>query len=693
MKLLTLAVLALLVLASPASAEVPEGATWTEEWIEPELDGEEQLHVDLLRPAGLPEDAKTPVIAIISPYLGHAADGIPSDRFKDFFEGARVFERGYTVAMVDLRGTGGSSGCLDILGPGEQADIVAAVRWAANAPWSNGRVGMYGKSYDGNTGVAGAALRPAGLHAVVAQQVVGDRYSGSYSGGVRYLQSIAYPFASYGTQAEGGWTEQDDEQYAINSFSHSADCQAGLAGHYNPDPTTDFWKVRDFVAKGKGSTVPFLMTHGFLDTNTNIGAKAIDFYHGLAGPKRLWLGWWDHVRGNDMAGDRLAMGRTGWFDEVMRFYDEHLKGIGPDTRDPDVVVQDSEGGWRSEVAWPPPDAETVTAPLQPGGYDDDARNLGSLDLGAGAGGAALYGGEPYRTGAGVWTLSPPLPYDAHIAGIPQVHLTGESTSPQGNTAVNVYDVAPDGMATMISRGAHLVGTTFDLAFPLYPTEWRFRPGHRIGVLVSGANAEAWMHMPGGSVTVTGGSIELPFLRRPRTNDLPGDPAPRLESFKEDAPFAVDEEVLAQPGEPALVPPQQADPSGETAPDPLLGDEAPAATGPAAPAPPVAQRSRSVRLRFAVRFRRTSLRRALRRGLRGTASCSARCTLTIRVRHRGRTVATRRITLTGARRLRVRFGAVTARRLRRAQARRLTFTVRARDAAGALSRSRGRVVLR
>ena len=43
------------------------------------------------------------------------------------------------------------------------------------------------------------------------------------------------------------------------------------------DPDTDFWKVRDFVAKGKGSTVPFLMTHGFLDTNTNIGAKAIDW--------------------------------------------------------------------------------------------------------------------------------------------------------------------------------------------------------------------------------------------------------------------------------------------------------------------------------------------------------------------------------------------------------------------------------
>ena len=687
-KTLVVVLAALLALAAPASAEVPDGATWTQDYI-PTPDGEE-LHVDLLRPEGLDEDDKTPVIAIISPYLGHAAGGIPSDRFKDFFDGARVFERGYSVAMVDLRGSGGSSGCLDILGPGEQTDIATAVEWAATRPWSTGRVGMYGKSYDGNTGVAGAALQPKGLEAVVAQQVVGDRYSGSYSGGIRYLQSVAYPFVSYGTQAEGGWTEEDDERYAINSFSRSADCQAGLAGHYNPDPQTDFWRVRDFVAKGKGSTVPFLMTHGFLDTNTNIGAKAIDFFNGLAGPKRLWLGWWDHVRGNDMADDRLAMGRPGWFDEVMRFYDEHLKGISPRERDPAVVLQDSEGGWRSEASWPPADAEALRAPLRTGSFDDDGRNLGSRDLGAGPGGAALYGGDPYVTGAGVWTLSPPLPYDAHMAGIPQVRLAGESASPQGNAVVNVYDVAPDGAATMISRGAHMVGRSFDLSFPLYPTEWRLRPGHRIGVLVSGANAEAWVHVPGGSVTLTGGEIELPFLRRPRSNDLSGDPAPRLESYKEDAPFPVDPEVLAQPAEPALVPPEQAEPTGAPAPEPQLP-----APEPASSAPPVAITAPSVqrsRLRAAVRFRRTSLRRALRRGLRGTASCSARCTLTVTLRLRGRALARRTFTLSGTRAVRIRFSRASARRLRRASAPRLAILARAR-AGGEVATSRTRLLLR
>jgi len=583
------ALLALALLPAAAPAAVPAGAEYTEEFIEPTRPGQEELHVDVLRPAGLPEGAKTPVIAIVSPYLGHADGGerAPSSRFDDFLEGAKVFERGYSVVLVDLRGSGGSSGCLDILGPGEQEDIRTAVEWAAAQPWSTGRVGMYGKSYDGNTGVVGAALRPQGLSAVVAQQVVGDRYSGSYSGGVRYLQSFAYPSVTYGASAEGGFTLQDDERYTLNSVGHSADCQPGLAGHYDRDPGTEFWRSRDFVAKGAGSTVPFLMTTGFLDANTNIGAKAIDFYNGLKGPKRLWLGWWDHVRGNDLEGDRLAMGRAGWFDEVVRFYDEHLKGMAPSVEDPLIAVQDSQGRWREEAAWPPQDARDFTAPLKPGVYEDDGRNLGSRDLAAGAGGGAVTSWAPYRTGAGVWTFSPPLPHTTHLAGIPRAEVDVAaiiSNEPRGNVVVNLYDVDPEGRATMISRGARLVdepGTPSRLA--LYPVEWTLAPGHRIGVLVSGSNAEAWLHESSqNAFRVDGGTVTLPVLERERLSDLPGDRAPRLEEYLERAPFAVEAATVDAATEPALVPPAQrpARP-GEPAPEvdrrpPPAGDPAPPA---------------------------------------------------------------------------------------------------------------------
>ena len=131
------------------AADVPAGATWSEATI-PSTNGV-QLHADILRPKLLAGHGKTPVILSIGPYFNHSGQtgrparprappttprpvDRPSDRFLDFIQGARLMDRGYTYVMVDLRGFGGSSGCLDWGGPGEQADVVTAVRWAARSP-------------------------------------------------------------------------------------------------------------------------------------------------------------------------------------------------------------------------------------------------------------------------------------------------------------------------------------------------------------------------------------------------------------------------------------------------------------------------------------------------------------------------------------------------------------------------------
>ena len=142
--------------------------------------GNATLHADVLRPKGATAADKTPVILSIGPYFNHSgqtgpagpAEGTnydpvgpnagPSERFQDFVEGSGLLKKGYTFVMVDLRGFGGSNGCLDWSGPGEQADVVNAVKWAAGQPWSTGKVGMYGKSYDALTGLIGVNQRPAG---------------------------------------------------------------------------------------------------------------------------------------------------------------------------------------------------------------------------------------------------------------------------------------------------------------------------------------------------------------------------------------------------------------------------------------------------------------------------------------------------------------------------------------------------
>ena len=204
----SLAVLAALPAAAHA-APVPAGAEWSQATFP--SSGGVKLHADVLRPKRLAPGAKTPVILSIGPYFNHSGqtgpagpvegtsyDPVgppegPSERFLDFVEGAGLMQRGYTFVMVDLRGFGGSSGCLDWAGPGEQADVVNAVKWAASQPWSTGKVGMYGKSYDGVTGLIGVNQRPAGLEAVVSQEPVYDLYRYLYGDGIRRLNSVATP--------------------------------------------------------------------------------------------------------------------------------------------------------------------------------------------------------------------------------------------------------------------------------------------------------------------------------------------------------------------------------------------------------------------------------------------------------------------------------------------------------------------
>ena len=57
---------------------------------------------------------------------------------------------GFALVVADARGTGASFGSRTIeLGPGEIADYSELIDWVAAQPWSNGRVGRYGTSYEG----------------------------------------------------------------------------------------------------------------------------------------------------------------------------------------------------------------------------------------------------------------------------------------------------------------------------------------------------------------------------------------------------------------------------------------------------------------------------------------------------------------------------------------------------------------
>jgi uncharacterized protein len=527
------------------------GGTWKEAYID-EADGT-KLHADVIRPAGLPAGAQTPVILSIGPYFNHsgqvgpagpvedapyepAAAAGPSRRFQDFVVGSHLLERGYTYVMVDLRSFGGSSGCLDWGGPGEQADVKAAVEWAASQPWSTGKVGMYGKSYDAVTGLIGEISSPAGLSAVVAQEPVYDLYRYLYAEGMRYSNSLATP-ALYDLIELTPGTIQDSPDYLSNGSNSTArpGCEAAnWADQQDSDHTSDYWKARDYIHRAGDGHTPLFMTQGFLENNTKPDG-AWDFFNAVDAPKRAWFGMWDHVRGNDVGTtdetkDRLAMGRHGWFDEVMRFYDEHVQGVAPAVVDPPLAVETSDGTWRSEASWPPADAQAVTATLKTGSYTDDTTNNGT---GSGS-------------GTGVWTFSPPLPYEAHLAGVPTLQATVTAALADANFVADVYDVDAAGKAILISRQASLVPSDGKLSLKLYGDDWRIAAGHRIGVLLTSSNAEWWdaARPTLQSVSVDSASITLPFLTYTRNETIEGGRSIKLDQYLKDAPFTVDPATIA-----------------------------------------------------------------------------------------------------------------------------------------------------
>ncbi|MBU2663998.1 CocE/NonD family hydrolase [Actinoplanes bogorensis] len=515
--------------AAEPNTRVPEGATWSQHYFPSADDSGAELHADVLLPDDLPKGGKVPVILSVGPYFGHAGqmkdEGHktpgPSERFRPFVDGAGLMERGYAFVMVDSRGFGGSTGCLDFAGPGEQADVRAAIDWAASQPWSTGAVGMFGKSYDAITGLIGAGLNQDPLKAVVAQEPIWNPVNSPHTNGIPRVHMLSVSQVYNSIASLPGMTN-DDKKYQANAAYEATNphcLDENLAGYLIDDPESAHWRARDLPALAKGSDTPLFVTQGFIEDNTK-PEDMDEFLAGHRGPTRAWLGQWNHVQGHEKTEDgQLKMGRDGWFTEVMSFYDEHLKGIEPKTEFPPYAVQDSNGKWRAQDTWPVVD-RTATLSLGGGSYVDDGgadarKALDDAGLteppvppnpnpdpeeGAGAlepvipknlAAVQLKRLQEGRTTSAVYKFSKPVAQATRLTGTPQVSLAARGT---GNVMVKLYDVGPGGQAVIINENVSAVRagrTTFDLK----STDWTLAAGHVLGVEIGTLQTGSWLDKP------------------------------------------------------------------------------------------------------------------------------------------------------------------------------------------------------
>ena len=455
-------------------------------------------------------------------------------------------QRGYTFVMVDLRGFGGSTGCLDWGGPGEQADVVKAVEWAAGQSWSTGKVGMYGKSYDGVTGLLGVNQQPAGLAAVVSQEPVYDLYRYLYGDGIRRLNSVADAGAVRPDRPDAGHgagrartttsTALDDTQRPGCPVLNLAD-QAANDDHYSA-----YWRKRNLIPGAKGSGVPLFLTQGLTENNTVADGTA-QYLDNHTGPERAWLGPWEHVRGNETDEQRAPEdGPRGLLRRGHALLRPYLKGTAPAVQDPPIAVQTNDGKWRAEQSWPPADSAGYTTPLRPGTYSDD-----------GSGSATESDAD------GVWTISRPLAPRRPLSGAGKAVVDVAATRPNANLVVDVYDLDEYGIGPLITRQGFLARSSGSKTLDLWSADWKLPAGHRIAVRVTDANEDWWIHTPTfDDVKVVGGSVTLPFLSQQRTETIQGDPGTQLEGYLSETVTVPPETMRESVSDFALPPPASRD---------------------------------------------------------------------------------------------------------------------------------------
>lgn len=317
----------------------------------------ERVYVEVVRPDPdeYPDLGTVPVILEAAPYHGTIATRIGDRIFPDPRQGNTPLgltgyfaPRGYAVAMMDLRGTGKSSGCLDHLAEKDASDMKAVIEWLAAEPWSNGRVGMAGHSYVGATQAVAAAVKPKGLVTITPSAGLASMYDHQFQAGVPWLAQWVGPMVAYEALAivrdlPPGFTEPIlTGSPTGDNWENGPNPQAGcgmknsaiLAGTGQATGQYELWHgQRDWRAAAADADIPIFMIHGVNDNAARIPASEWFFNRRFARDgDKVWIGQWDHGSTNgrcaSASGSRVSHPNCRflqWQYALHAWFDHHLQ--------------------------------------------------------------------------------------------------------------------------------------------------------------------------------------------------------------------------------------------------------------------------------------------------------------------------------------------------------------------------------
>jgi predicted acyl esterase len=504
----------------------------------------EPLAARVLRPA-VPEGTTIPAVMQLSPYL--RADIAPESILPELQKHDYV-ARGYALIGVSLRGSGSSGGCLDYQGERDRADVDAILDTIAAQPWSNGRVGAIGLSWDGASLNAAALSGNPHLATIVPNGSITDWYLWSYLGGapgwpVGYTFNLYGPAVVQGAFGQGVPAEQAADRGCPDLVEQIVvQEQSAVTG-----VRTDWWDERDLVrfVDDIHPDLAVLQVHGGLD----IGVRTDQLHAWDAALRqrldnyRLLLGSWGHLWPDtpdipafdnpDLEFNRHPL--TGWPVILLRWFDHFLKGSETGiTQLPGALLQDQLGQWHAEDALQPTRAKSVR--LYPGAQGTLTAAPGDgqvafLDNGQGVDprGSCVYVGvgwilgcAPIDPGAAQFFRTEPFDAETRFSGITTLRVKVSHSAPHGRVGASLYVIDGDhwkpvtfGMSSLNLRDGDehtfqpiTPGEVYTHEVELMARDIVVPPGHSLGLAIGslvdmnprGLSGNGYAPVPSGGMT-------------------------------------------------------------------------------------------------------------------------------------------------------------------------------------------------
>jgi hypothetical protein len=420
-----------------------------------------------------PAPGRFPAILSMTPY---GRDGICSCA-----PAADFAPRGFAVAVVDVRGTGGSQGNLDqnYFSPREARDGYDLVEYLGTQPWSTGKVGMSGGSYVGIVQYKTAELDPPHLAAIAPDEALADIYNDAYAPGG--IVSLSFDAQYLGVQGGPGLLTPNTDPSMIPGTLTAKEEQATgtqVALAYLENPFDDaFYQLRNPITEASRISVPVFVEDGWRDAFEAGNIRMFDALEKRV-PAYLNVGPCTHKGcGGAEAPTDNPPGQDNVEAQEIEFDQRYLMGMNvPDL--PRVRLYDQVAdGYIDTTAWPPPQSHFARNYLGHGTLSIDGLGVGTITPSRPALSTARYATDPAAGFSmsldeqGTLAASPYVPTDQRLeenqgltwrtpaltrpltlAGPIALHLVAASSATNTDWFAKISDVTPSGQENIVAEG-------------------------------------------------------------------------------------------------------------------------------------------------------------------------------------------------------------------------------------------------